>query len=54
MPLVDIDPRQLPGQCGQATGNLERDANVLAQAQMDLDALPGGVGEERNRETDTG
>jgi len=36
-PLVDIDPRQYEAQVATATGNLERDTNVLAQARMDLD-----------------
>lgn len=36
-PLVEIDPRQYEAQVVTATGNLERDTNVLAQARMDLD-----------------
>jgi len=36
-PLVDIDPRQYQAQVTTATGNLERDTNVLAQARMDLE-----------------
>ena len=36
-PLVDIDPRQYEAQVATATGNLERDTNVLAQARMDLE-----------------
>ena len=36
-PLVDIDPRQYQAQVVTAEGNLERDTNVLAQAQMDLE-----------------
>jgi multidrug efflux system membrane fusion protein len=36
-PLVEIDPRQYAAQVATATGNLERDTNVLAQARMDLD-----------------
>jgi membrane fusion protein, multidrug efflux system len=35
--LVEIDPRQYEAQVVTATGNLERDTNVLAQARMDLD-----------------
>jgi membrane fusion protein, multidrug efflux system len=35
-PLVDIDPRQYQANVDTATGNLVRDTNVLAQAQMDL------------------
>jgi membrane fusion protein, multidrug efflux system len=35
-PLVDIDPRQYQAQVTQAQGALERDQNLLAQAQMDL------------------
>jgi multidrug efflux system membrane fusion protein len=35
--LIDIDPRPYQAQLMQAEGTLERDANVLAQAQMDLD-----------------
>jgi membrane fusion protein, multidrug efflux system len=35
-PLVDIDDRQYQAQLTQAQGALERDQNVLAQAQMDL------------------
>jgi membrane fusion protein, multidrug efflux system len=36
-PLVEIDPRQYEAQVATATGNLERDTNILAQAQMDLE-----------------
>jgi multidrug efflux system membrane fusion protein len=35
-PLVDIDDRQYQAQLTQAQGALQRDQNVLAQAQMDL------------------
>jgi multidrug efflux system membrane fusion protein len=35
-PLVDIDPRQYQANVDTASGNLERDTNVLAQAKMDL------------------
>src|ERR1035437_160070 len=35
--LIDIDPRPYQAQLLQAVGALERDANVLAQAEMDLD-----------------
>ena len=35
-PLIDIDPRQYEAQVMQAEGALERDRNLLAQAQMDL------------------
>jgi multidrug efflux system membrane fusion protein len=35
--LIDIDPRPYRAQLLQAEGALERDTNVLAQAQMDLD-----------------
>jgi multidrug efflux system membrane fusion protein len=35
--LIDIDPRPYQAQLMQAEGTLERDTNVLAQAQMDLD-----------------
>jgi membrane fusion protein, multidrug efflux system len=35
-PLVDIDDRQYQAQLVQAQGALQRDQNVLAQAQMDL------------------
>ena len=35
-PLVDIDPRQYEANVVTATGNLERDTNLLAQAKMDL------------------
>ncbi|MGC2161569.1 MAG: efflux RND transporter periplasmic adaptor subunit, partial [Silvibacterium sp.] len=35
-PLVDIDPRQYQANVDTATGNLQRDTNVLAQAKMDL------------------
>src|ERR1019366_9234134 len=34
--LIDIDPRPYQAQLLQADGTLERDNNVLAQAQMDL------------------
>jgi len=36
-PLLDIDPRPYEATLLQAEGTLERDTNVLAQAQMDLD-----------------
>ncbi len=36
-PLIDIDPRPYAAQLAQAQGILERDQNLLAQAQMDLD-----------------
>jgi membrane fusion protein, multidrug efflux system len=36
-PLVEIDPRQYQAQVDTAAGTLERDTNVLAQAQMDLE-----------------
>ena len=35
--LIDIDPRPYQATLLQAQGTLERDTNVLAQAQMDLD-----------------
>jgi multidrug efflux system membrane fusion protein len=35
-PLIDIDPRTYQAQLLQAQGALDRDVNVLAQAQMDL------------------
>ena len=35
--LIDIDPRPYQAQLLQAQGTLERDTNVLAQAQMDLE-----------------
>lgn len=35
--LIDIDPRPYQAQLEQAEGTLERDQNMLAQAQMDLD-----------------
>jgi multidrug efflux system membrane fusion protein len=35
-PLVDIDPRQYEAQVESATGALERDTGLLAQAKMDL------------------
>ena len=35
-PLIDIDPRQYEAMVTQAQGALERDQNLLAQAQMDL------------------
>jgi len=36
-PLVDIDPRPYRAMLLQAQGTLERDENLLAQAQMDLE-----------------
>src|ERR1700721_1057241 len=36
-PLVDIDSRQYRATLLQAQGALERDQNILAQAQMDLE-----------------
>src|ERR1700727_1464079 len=35
-PLIEIDPRPFEAQLLEAQGSLERDTNVLAQAQMDL------------------
>jgi membrane fusion protein, multidrug efflux system len=35
-PLIDIDPRPYEAQLLQAQGALERDANILAEAKMDL------------------
>jgi multidrug efflux system membrane fusion protein len=35
-PLVDIDPRQYEANVATASGNLERDTNLLAQARMDV------------------
>jgi multidrug efflux system membrane fusion protein len=35
-PLIDIDPRAYAAQLAQAQGALERDQNLLAEAQMDL------------------
>ena len=35
--LIDIDPLPYQAQLAQAEGALERDTNILAQAQMDLD-----------------
>jgi multidrug efflux system membrane fusion protein len=36
-PLIDIDPRPYLATVTEAEGILERDTNILAQAQMDLD-----------------
>ena len=36
-PLIDIDPRPYEAQLAQAQGALERDQNLLAEAQMDLE-----------------
>lgn len=36
-PLIDIDPQPYEAQLGEAKGVLERDVNLLAQAQMDLE-----------------
>lgn len=36
-PLVDIDPRPFEAQVVQAQGTLERDQNLLAEANMDLE-----------------
>jgi len=36
-PLIDIDPREYQANLLQAQGALERDQNVLAQAQMDVE-----------------
>jgi membrane fusion protein, multidrug efflux system len=35
-PLIQIDPRQYAANVTAASGNLERDTNLLGQAQMDL------------------
>ncbi len=35
-PLIDIDPRPYQAQLSQAQGMLERDQNLLSEAQMDL------------------
>lgn len=36
-PLIDLDARQYEAQLAQAQGALERDQNLLAEAQMDLE-----------------
>ena len=36
-PLIDIDPQPYAAQLGETKGVLERDENLLAQAQMDLE-----------------
>jgi membrane fusion protein, multidrug efflux system len=36
-PLIDIDPRPYAAQLTQAQGTLQRDQNLLAEAQMDLE-----------------
>jgi multidrug efflux system membrane fusion protein len=36
-PLIDIDPRPYQAQLLEAEGTLERDTNILGQAQMDLE-----------------
>jgi multidrug efflux system membrane fusion protein len=36
-PLIDIDPRPYAAQLAEAQGALERDQNLLAEAQMDLE-----------------
>ncbi len=36
-PLIEIDPRPYEATLKQAEGTLERDTNILAQAQMDVD-----------------
>ena len=53
-PLIEIDPRPYQATLLQAQGVLERDQSVLAQAQMDLRALPGGLGAECDPEADAG
>ncbi len=40
-PLIDIDSRQYEAQLVQAEGALERDQNLLGQAQMDLERYKG-------------
>lgn len=40
-PLVEIDPRPFEATLMQAQGTLQRDQNLLAQAQMDLDRYRG-------------
>ncbi len=40
-PLIDIDDRQYVAQLAQAQGALERDQNLLAEAQMDLERYKG-------------
>lgn len=40
-PLIDIDSRQYEAQLAQAQGSLERDQNLLAQAEMDLERYKG-------------
>lgn len=42
--LVDIDSRQYEAQLDQAEGALERDQNLLAQAEMDLDRYKAAWG----------
>jgi len=36
-PLIEIDPRPYQAQLLEAEGTLEKDSNILAQAQMDLE-----------------
>ncbi len=52
--LIDIDPRPFQATLLQAQGVLERDEALLAQAVMDRDRFPRGVGTECNSEADAG
>jgi multidrug efflux system membrane fusion protein len=53
-PLVDIDSRPYRANLLQAQGALERDQNVLAQAQMDLERYREGVGAQRDCKANPG
>ena len=48
--LIDIDPRPYEATLTQAEGQLQHDQGLLAQAQMDLQALPGRLRQERHRQ----
>ncbi len=50
-PLIDIDSRPYRATLLQAQGALERDQNLLAQAQMDLEALQRRLATQRHRKT---
>ncbi|MGO9259028.1 MAG: biotin/lipoyl-binding protein [Bryobacteraceae bacterium] len=52
-PLVDIDPRLYRAMLLQAQGALERDENVLAQAQMDLERYRAAAVPEHRARADS-
>ena len=53
-PLIDIDSRTYRATLLQAQGSLERDENLLAQAEMDLERYRAALGTQRDCKADRG